>query len=75
MSVYFMPSSNQGQDYILTYFLPLCLLPVGDQTRFVQLGLPNLFTEVKTCGLLSSVNNSPQNSRKLSVLGQVGLIH
>ena len=43
-----------------------------DQAHPVWLGQPTLYTEVRTRGLLSSVNNGPWHSRKLSVLGQVG---
>lgn len=44
-----------------------------DQAHPVQLGQSSLFTELKTHGLLSSMNNGPQHSRKLSVIGLRGL--
>lgn len=46
--------------YILMYyFLPMCLLPTGDQGLPVQHGQPSLCTEGKTQALLSDVNSSP----------------
>lgn len=61
-----------GQAYVLTYFLPVsvCLHVIKGP---VQLGPANLFTEVKACDLLLYMNNSPQHSRKLSILEPVGL--
>lgn len=70
---HFPPSSNQGQAYILMSFLSTYLLPTCDQEHPVQLGPLTFFTEVKSHGLLSFKNTSPQHSRKLPVLGQVGL--
>lgn len=53
-AMYFLPLSNQGQAYILTYFLPTYFMPMCDQsTHPVPLGQPRLFTEVKIYGLLS----------------------
>ena len=49
----------------LTYLLPVCA-----QAQPMQLGQLALFTEVKIHGWLYE---QPQHSRKLSVLGQVGL--
>ena len=57
-AMYFLSLSNQGQACILGYLLPTC-----DQAHPVQLKQPNLFTEAKTCGLLSYMTNSPQHSR------------
>lgn len=65
---YFLSSSYQEEEYILTYFLPTC-----DQVHPGQLEQPTTFIGVKTCGLLPYINNSPQHSRELSVLGQVAL--
>lgn len=42
--------SNQGQVYVLMYFLPLYLLLICDQADMVQLSQTNLFRGVKTCG-------------------------
>lgn len=50
---YVLPSLNQGQPYILTYFLPMHLQPRCNQAHPVQLEQPALFTEAKTRGLLS----------------------
>lgn len=61
-----------GQAYILSYFLPYYRAWHPGQAYPVQLGQLPLFTQVKTLGLLSSVNDSPQHSRQLSVLGHVG---
>ena len=58
---------------MLTYFLPMYLLPTCDQALPVQLGQPSLFTEAKTCSLLSYMSSGSQHSRKLTVLVQVGL--
>ncbi|KAL6080740.1 hypothetical protein STEG23_013930, partial [Scotinomys teguina] len=54
-----------GEVYILMYFLPRYHLPTYDQ-RHSALGATKLVTEVKTCGLLPSMNNSPQHCWKLS---------
>ena len=48
-ATHFRPSSSPEQAYIL----PKYLMPTCEQARLVQLGQPTLFTEVKTCGLLS----------------------
>lgn len=70
-----MPTSVQlGQAYILMYLLPVCFPPTYDQAQPLQLGQPSLFTEVRMHSLSSYVNKSPQHSRKVSVLRQVGLM-
>lgn len=73
-TIYFLSLSNLGKEYIPAYFLPIHLLPTFDQAHPVLLGQPTLFIQMKTCGLLSYTYNSLQQFRKLSVLGQVGLI-
>lgn len=64
---------QSGQTYILMDFLPTYLPPLCDQAHPVQSGHPTLSTKVKTQGLLSYTNNTHQQWRKLSVLGQVEL--
>lgn len=54
-ATYFLPLSNQG----LAYFLPLYLLPRCDQAHPMSLGQPSLFTEAKTSGSVSHINNRP----------------
>lgn len=49
------------------------LPPMCDQAHTVQLGQPTLFIEMKTYDLLSYKTSSPQNSRKLSLRGLVGV--
>lgn len=72
-TIYFLSLSNLGKEYIQAYFLPIHLLPTGDQAHPALLWQPTLFIQMKTHGLLSDMYNSPQQFRKLSVLGQVGL--
>jgi hypothetical protein len=43
------------------------------QSDTVQLAQSRLFKEVKMLGLLSCMDNSSQHSKKLFVLGQVGI--
>lgn len=59
-ATYFLPLSNLGQAYILTYFLPMC-----DQTHLLQLGQPNLLRDEKACGSLSYMNSSQQHFRSI----------
>lgn len=52
-----------------TYFLPTC----SQAHILCDWGQPSLYTVARAQGLLSYMNISPQNSRMLSVPGQVGL--
>lgn len=62
--------SHQGQAYILTNLQSANFLPTRERVHLVQNLQINLLRGVKTCGLLSPVNNGLQHSRNYLSLGK-----
>ena len=54
-------TSNQGQEYMLTHFLPVDYLTSCDQAHLGEIAQTNLYSGVKTHNLLCPINNTPQN--------------